>query len=143
MARCFLGQSRIIYYALKMDLDFLYKLAGLAAFIIAGAHFVVMSFFKMTFGTKKLADELRFTQIEAKAAKLEAEFRAESAQNNAFKHKYKTTLEGFIGAMDNRLEDLDKSMSSRFTDLFVGFTTFKELIETKIDLAISRNNEKK
>lgn len=126
-----------------MDLDSLYKLAALASFILAGAHFVVMTFFKITFGAKKVADELRFNQLEIKITKLETDLRAESFQNNTFQHKYKTTLEGFIGAMDNRLEDLDKSMSSRFTDLFAGFSTFKELIETKIDLAISRSNEKK
>ena len=126
-----------------MDLDSLTKLAGLAAFVLTGAHFVILTFFKLTFGAKKIADELRFSQIESKIAKLEAEGRAESLKNNSFQHKYKTTLEGFIGAMDNRLEDLNKSMSARFIDLFSGFDTFKELIETKMDLAISKNNEKK
>ena len=125
MARCFLGQSRIIYYVLKMDIDSLYKITGLVAFIFGFINFIIVVVVK-TFWN------LTFKRVELKLDEVDKRTIKEQKDNEAFRHKYKTTVEGLFELIKIKFEDMDKN-----------FKNFEKLVETRIDLAISKNNEKK
>ena len=108
-----------------MDLDSLYKLAGIAAFIIGGINFVIVVVAK-TFWN------LTFKRVELKLEEVDRRTIKEQKDNEAFRHKYKTTVEGLFELIKIKFEDMDKN-----------FKNYEKLVETRIDLAISKNNEKK
>jgi hypothetical protein len=108
-----------------MDIDFLYKMAGLISFIFAFINFFIVivakTFWNLTF--KRV--ELKLDEVDRRTIK-------EQKDNEAFRHKYKTTVEGLFELIKIKFEDMDKN-----------FKNFEKLVETRIDLAISKNNEKK
>ena len=108
-----------------MDLDSLYKLAGIAAFIIGGINFVIVVVAK-TFWN------LTFKRVELKLEEVDRRTIKEQKDNEAFRHKYKTTVENLFELIKIKFEDMDKN-----------FKNFEKLVETRIDLAIYKNNEKK
>lgn len=108
-----------------MDLDSLYKIAGLISFIFALINFFIVIVAK-TFWN------LTFKRVELKLDEVDRRTTEEQKDNEAFRHKYKTTVEGLFDLIKIKFEDMDKN-----------FKNFEKLVETRIDLAISKNNEKK
>lgn len=119
-----------------MTLEDVSTIVGIASIFIAGANFVVITvaraFWNLTFKTKEKNDEKRFARIDEEIEKLKQNHLEEKGENEAFRHKYKTTVEGLYLLIESKFKDFDKH-----------FADFKEMMSDKIDLAISRNNEKK
>lgn len=119
-----------------MELDFILKLAGIAATLIAGANFVIITvaktFWSLTFKSKAESDEKRFNKIEEELVKLRTITNKDREENDAFRHKYKATVESLFELIKVKFEDFDKN-----------FNRFESSVKMQIELAISKNNEKK
>lgn len=119
-----------------MDLKDIAALAGIASIIFTGINFVVMTvakvFWNLTFNKKKEDDEKRFVKIEGEIFAIKESASRDKEENEAFRHKYKTTVDSLYILIESKFKDFDKH-----------FCDFKELIQAKIDLAIAKNNEKK
>jgi hypothetical protein len=107
------------------NIDFLYKITGLVAFLLGFVNFIVVvvakTFWNLTF--KRV--ELKLDEVDKRTIK-------EQKDNEAFRHRYKTTVEGLFELIKIKFEDMDKN-----------FKSFEKLVEAQINLAISKNNEKK
>ena len=108
-----------------MDIDSLYKIAGLVAFIFGFVNFIIVVVAKTFWNLTFKSVELKLEEVDRRTIK-------EQKDNEAFRHKYKTTVEGLFELIKIKFEDMDKN-----------FKNFEKLVETRIDLAISKNNEKK
>ena len=109
-----------------MELQDFATIGAILATVFSGINFVVISIAK-TFWS------LTYKKTEERLTKLESETNKDRAENEAFRHKYKATTESIYILLDSKFSDFDKH-----------FQDFKELIETKIDLAVSRSqNDKK
>ena len=126
MKICLAMEQRLsLNHKLNMDIDSLYKIAGLVAFIFGFINFIVVVVVK-TFWN------LTFKRVELKLDEVDKRTIKEQKDNEAFRHKYKTTVENLFELIKIKFEDMDKN-----------FKNFEKLVETRIDLAIYKNNEKK
>jgi hypothetical protein len=107
------------------NIDFLYKITGLVAFLLGFINFIIVVVAK-TFWN------LTFKRVELKLDEVDKRTINEQKDNEAFRHKYKTTVEGLFELIKIKFEDMDKN-----------FKNFEKLVEAQINLAISKNNEKK
>lgn len=103
---------------------------AILATIISGAVWVVSLVGRVTAKIKEV--DMKVEAVEKKLSGVDTRTIADQKDNEAFRHKYKTTVEGLVELIKIKFEDLDKN-----------FSRFEELIKTQIELAISRNNEKK
>ncbi|MEI7578601.1 MAG: hypothetical protein WCJ58_01020 [bacterium] len=108
-----------------MDLDSLYKLAGIAAFIIAGVNFVIAivgkTFWNLTF--KRLEQEV--------AVLKEAE------------HKNSIVRHDFTNVTNSVYAKMDKLETTLTNAIDMGFTHVKELFGKEVDNIHRRFDEKK
>lgn len=115
-----------------MNLQDIATIIGIASIFITGANFVIISIAKSFWSLTYKKTESRVLDIERKLGEIEDKLEKESKENEAFRHKYKTTVDTLFLLIESKFQDFDKS-----------FISFKELIITKIELAIARNNEDK
>jgi len=112
-----------------MDLTSLYEIAGIAAFVIGGANFVVIvvakTFWKLTFEKKQTDDEKRFQNIEADLEKIEVKIFEHEEKNKFFRHNF-----------DSVTKSLEILISSEIKHL-------GEIIGLQIKNILEKINEKK
>ena len=108
-----------------MDLDSFYKIAVLISFIFGFINFSIVVIAK-TFWN------LTFKRVELKLEEVDRRTIKEQKDSETFRHKYKTNVEGLFELIKIKFDDMDKN-----------FKNFEKFVETRIDLAISKNNEKK
>ena len=126
MKICLAMEQRLsLNHKLNMDIDSLYKIAGLVAFIFGFINFIIVVIVK-TFWN------LTFKRVELKLDEVDKRTIKEQKDNEAFRHKYGTTVGNLFELIKIKFEDMDKN-----------FKNFEKLVETRIDLAIYKNNEKK
>jgi len=100
------------------------------ATIISGAVWVVGLVTRVAGKIKEV--DMKVEALEKKIISVDSRTISDQKDNEAFRHKYKTTVEGLVELIKIKFEDLDKN-----------FARFEELIRTQIELAIAKNNEKK
>jgi len=115
-----------------MNLQDIATILGMVSILITGANFVALGLFKtfwsLTFTRKEKSDEERFKKIEKDIAEHKIATSKDKEENEAFRHEYKTTVKGLYVLIESKFKDFDRH-----------FDDFKELVVTKIDLAISKN----
>jgi hypothetical protein len=115
-----------------MDLDSLYKLAGIAAFIIAGVNFVIAIVAK-TFWN------LTFKRLEQEVAVLkEAE-----QKNSIVRHDFTNVTTSVYERMDKLEATLIKTIAELSKTIADGYTNVKELFNVEIKNINKRIDEKK
>lgn len=101
------------------------SIAGIASMVISGALFVVLA-------VSRVFWNLTFKKLETEVLELKKNTALEKENNESFRHKHKASVEGLAEVIKIKFEDFDKQ-----------FSHFQDLMVTKIDLAISKNNESK
>ena len=115
---------------LTFDLGTISVMLIIITTLISGAVWVVSLFSRVS--VRIVNQERDLVSLKASVLKIDNRTLAEQKENEAFRHKYKTTVESLYLLIESKFTDFDKH-----------FMDFKDLIQTKIDLAISKNNEKK
>jgi triphosphoribosyl-dephospho-CoA synthetase len=80
----------------------------------------------------RISANLKIEKVEFNQKELQALTNSEKEVNEAFRHKYKTSLDHLCELIEMKFTDFDKS-----------FNQFRELIATKIDLAVAKSKIEK
>lgn len=123
-----------------MEVDFLYKILGIAAFIIGGANFVVAlvakTFWQLTFKRKEMEDEKKFKDLGDKIREMEVSMQDHESKNSITRHNFDVVTKSVYSRMDLMEESLTKAINN-------GFGNIKELFDEKIKNLNEKINEKK
>lgn len=107
------------------------SIIGVGAIFVSGANFVIVAFWKLTFKRKEEDDIQKFEQMSKRIDQLDHRADEDRRSNEAFRHKYKSTVENLYELIKLRFDDWDKNLDS-----------FKKAVEDKIDLAILKNEKR-
>ncbi len=123
-----------------MDLDSLYKLTGLAAFIIGGANFVVVlvakTFWKLTFERKEKEDLDKFKKLHEEIKEIRVITETHESKNAIARHNFEVVTKSVYERMDSFELSITKTITN-------GFQNVKELFDEKIKNIKERIDEKK
>lgn len=123
-----------------MDLESLYELTGVAAFVIGGANFVVVlvarTFWKLTFERKEKEDEKKFKRLDDEINTIKAAIDTHESKNAIARHNFDVVTKSVYERMDSFELSITKAISS-------GFQNMKELFDEKIKNIKERIDEKK
>lgn len=130
-----------------MDLDSLYKLAGIAAFIIGGANFVVVlvakTFWKLTFERKEKEDESKFKKIDDQIEMIKSSIDSHESKNVIARHNFDVVTKSVYNRMDSFELSITKAIESGFQNMKGIFDEKIKLFDEKIKNVNERINEKK
>lgn len=123
-----------------MDLDSLYKLAGIVAFFLGGWNFVVVlvakTFWKLTFQRKEEEDKKTFEKIDEKINAIKDSVDSHESKNAIARHNFDVVTQSVYEKMDA----MEKSISLKIQD---GYNNIKEVFGEKIQNLKDKINEKK
>lgn len=115
---------------LTFDLGTISLMLGIISTITIGAVWVVSLFSRLA--VRMSSQEKEVSVLKIAVSKIDERTLIDQRDNEAFRHKYKSSVESLMELIKIRFDDWDKSLQS-----------FKTLMETKIDLAISKNENKR
>ena len=115
---------------LTFDLGTISLMLGIISTITIGAVWVVSLFSRLA--VRMASQEKEVGVLKIAVSKIDERTLVDQRDNEAFRHKYKSSVESLMELIKIRFDDWDKSLQS-----------FKSLMETKIDLAISKNENKR
>lgn len=116
--------------AFNIDLATVSVTLGIFTTIALGAVWVVGLFSRLS--VRLYSTEKEITELKHDLNALDERTFSDQKDNEAFRHKYKTSVENLFELIKLRFDDWDKTL-----------TSFKTLMDAKIDLAISKNENKK
>lgn len=114
---------------LNTDLSAIATIFGIAATIFGGIIWAVTIIGKVCSKVKEI--EMTVGDLKEKLVIVDNRTSSEQKENDAFRHKYKTTVESLYILIE-----------SKFTDFSTQFNSFKELIDVKLDLNAEKNKSK-
>jgi L-arabinose isomerase len=114
---------------LNTNLNTIATIFGITATIFGGIIWVVTIIGKVCSKVKEI--EMTVDDVKEKLVIVDNRTSSEQKENEAFRHKYKTTVESLYILIE-----------SKFTDFSKQFEGFKQLIDLKLDLNTERNKNK-
>lgn len=118
-----------------MDLESLYKLAGIAAFIIGGANFVVVLvakiFWKLTFERKEKEDLEKFKKIDEEIKSIKSVAEHHESKNAIARHNFDIVTKSVYERMDSLELSITKAITSGFELFDEKIRNIKERIDEK------------
>lgn len=114
---------------LNVDLSAVATIFGIATTIFGAFVYIITITGKVSSKVKEM--EMIIHGLKEKLSIVDKRTSSDQKENEAFRHKYKTTV-----------EHLCTLIESKFTDFSKQFEGFKELIEVKLDLNTERSKSK-
>lgn len=114
---------------LNVDLSAIATIFGIATTIFGAFAYVITITGKVSSKVKEI--EMTVDGVKEKLSIVDNRTSSDQKENEAFRHKYKTTV-----------EHLCTLIESKFTDFSKQFDAFKELIDTKLDLSTEKSKNK-
>ena len=114
---------------LNVDLSAIATIFGIATTIFGAFVYVITITGKVSSKVKEM--EMIIHGVKEKLSIVDKRTSSDQKENEAFRHKYKTTV-----------ENLYILIESKFTDFSEKFTAFKDLIDVKLDLNAERSKSK-
>jgi uncharacterized protein YoxC len=114
---------------LNIDLSAVATIFGIATTIFGAFVYIITITGKVSSKVKEM--EMTINNVKEKLSGVDNRTSSDQKENEAFRHKYKTTV-----------EHLCTLIESKFTDFSKQFDAFKELIDTKLDLNAEKSKNK-
>jgi len=114
---------------LNIDLSAIATIFGIATTIFGAFVYIITITGRVSSKVKEM--EMTINNVKEKLSGVDNRTFLDQKENEAFRHKYKTTV-----------EHLCTLIESKFTDFSKQFDAFKELIDTKLDLNKEKNKNK-
>jgi len=114
---------------LNIDLSAVATIFGIATTIFGAFVYIITITGRVSSKVKEI--EMTINNVKEKLSTVDNRTFLDQKENEAFRHKYKTTV-----------ENLYMLIESKFSDFSKQFEGFKELIEVKLDLNKEKNKNK-
>ena len=114
---------------LNIDLSAIATIFGIATTIFGAFVYIITITGRVSSKVKEI--EMTINNVKEKLSGVDERTFSDQKENEAFRHKYKTTVESLYILIE-----------SKFTDFGEKFTAFKDLIDVKLDLNAERSKSK-
>ena len=114
---------------LNVDLSAIATIFGIVTTIFGAFVYIITITGKVSSKVKEM--EMTVDGVKEKLSIVDNRTSSDQKENEAFRHKYKTTVESLYILIE-----------SKFTDFGEKFTAFKDLIDVKLDLNAERSKSK-
>lgn len=114
---------------LNIDLSAVATIFGIATTIFGAFVYIITITGRVSSKVKEI--EMTINNVKEKLSGVDKRTFSDQKENEAFRHKYKTTV-----------EHLCTLIESKFTDFSDKFTAFKDLIDVKLDLSAEKGKNK-
>jgi hypothetical protein len=114
---------------LNIDLSAVATIFGIATTIFGAFVYIITITGRVSSKVKEM--EMTIDNVKEKLSAVDNRTSSDQKENEAFRHKYKTTVESLYILIE-----------SKFTDFGKQFTAFKDLIDVKLDLNKEKSKKK-